>query len=89
MIQTQTEIDSLPRQEGDTRECIALGIMLALDSTQLTNFGLASVWPVYLMFANQPKKDRVKPSCHTVHHLAYVPSVSSTYLIESLYFNNI
>lgn len=89
MIQTQTEIDSLPRQEGDTRERIALGIMLASDSTQLTNFGSASVWPVYLMFANQPKKDRVKPSCHAVHHLAYVPSVSSTYLIESLYFNNI
>ena len=89
MIQTQTEIDNLPRQEGDTRERIALGIMLASDSTQLTNFGSASVWPVYLMFANQPKKDRVKPSCHAVHHLAYVPSVSSTYLIESLYFNNI
>ena len=57
MIQTQTEIDNLPQQEGDTREHIALGIMLASDSTQLTIFGSASVWPVYLMFANQPKKD--------------------------------
>lgn len=76
MVQIQMEVDELPRQEGDTRERIALGLMLASDSTQLTSFGTASVWPVYLMFANQSKKERTKPSCHAVHHLAYVPSVS-------------
>ena len=76
MVQTQMEVDELPRQEGDAREHIALQLMLASDSTQLTSFGTASVWPVYLMFANQPKLERVKPSCHAVHHLAYIPSVS-------------
>ena len=76
MVQIQMEVDELPRQEGDIRERIALGLMLASDSTQLTSFGMASVWPVYLMFANQSKKERTKPSCHAVHHLAYVPSVS-------------
>jgi hypothetical protein len=75
MIDAQTVIDALPRPEDDTRERVALGIMLASDSAQLTSFGTASVWPVYLMFANQSKQERVRPSCHAVHHLAYVPSV--------------
>jgi hypothetical protein len=76
MLQAQTEVDNLPQQEGDARERIALGIMLASDSAQLTSFGTASMWPIYPMFANQSKQERVKPSCHAVHHLAYVPSVS-------------
>jgi hypothetical protein len=75
MIDAQAEVDSVPRPEGDTRERVALGLMLASDSSQLTNFGSASVWPVYLMFANQSKQERVMPSRHAVHHLAYVPSV--------------
>jgi Plavaka transposase len=75
MIQAQEEIDELSREEGDSRERVVLGLMLASDSAQLTSFGTASVWPVYLMFANQPKQERVRPTCHAVHHLAYVPSV--------------
>jgi hypothetical protein len=75
MIEAQTVIDDLPRPEDDTRERVALGIMLVSDSAQLTSFGTASVWPIYLMFVNQSKQERVRPSCHTVHHLAYVPSV--------------
>ena len=77
MIQAQVEVDTLPHQEGNTRERVVLGLMLASDSAQLMCFGSASLWPIYLMFANQPKQERVRPSCHTVHHLAYVPSVSA------------
>jgi hypothetical protein len=76
MIQAQTEVDDLPRVEGDTKECVVLGLMLASDLAQLTSFGSASVWPVYMMFANQPKQERVRPSCHAVHHLTHMPLVS-------------
>ena len=76
MIHAQAGIDNLPQLAGDTREHVAFGIMLASDLAQLTNFGTASVWPIHLMFANQPKQERVKPSCHAVHHIVYVPSVS-------------
>jgi hypothetical protein len=76
MVQAQTEVDNLPRLEGDTKERVVLGLMLASDCAQLTSFGSASVWPIYLMFANQPKEERARPSCHAVHHLAYAPSVS-------------
>ncbi|KAF8263216.1 hypothetical protein EI94DRAFT_1807601 [Lactarius quietus] len=79
MIQAQTEVNNLPRQEGNIREHIALGLMLASDSAQLTNFGSTSVWPVYLMFVNQSKLERVKPSHHAVHHLTYIPSLGGDF----------
>ena len=75
MIQAQKQVNLLPRTDGDNKEHVVLGIMLASDAAHLTNFGSASVWPIYLMFANQPKRERVKPSHHAVHHLAYVPTV--------------
>ncbi|KAH9033089.1 hypothetical protein EDB85DRAFT_1890372 [Lactarius pseudohatsudake] len=31
------------------------------------------------MFVNQPKQERAKPTCHAVHHLAYVPSLGSDF----------
>ena len=77
MIQAQLKVDNLPRPEGDIKERVVLGLMLASDLAQLTSFGSASVWPIYMMFANQPKQESVRPSCHAVHHLAYVPSVST------------
>ena len=82
MVQAQMEVDELPWQEGNARECIALQLMLASDSAQLTSFGTASVWLVYLMFANQTKLERAKPLCHAVHHLAYIPSVSPNLVIQ-------
>ncbi|KAH9019023.1 hypothetical protein EDB85DRAFT_1873456 [Lactarius pseudohatsudake] len=89
MIQAQNDIDDLPRLEGDTRERVALGIMLASDAAHLTSFGTAEVWPVYLMFANQSKQERVRPSCHAVHHLAYVPSVSQSLIKRQKYLINL
>jgi hypothetical protein len=89
MIWAQTDVDSIPQQEGDTKERIVLGLMLALDSAQLTNFRSASVWPIYLMFANQSKQERVWPMCHAVHHLAYVPSVSPTEIDRVAHLTNI
>ena len=88
MIQAQTTIDALPRAEGDTKERVVLGLMFASDSAQLMSFGSASVWPVYLMFTNQPKQERVRPTCHTVHHLAYVPSVSALIVSCPMCLNN-
>ena len=76
MYVAQIKLNNLPRADGDSLERVALGLMMASDSAQLTNFGSASVWPIYMMFANQPKQQRVKPSCHAVHHLAYVPTIT-------------
>ncbi|KAH9172689.1 hypothetical protein EDB89DRAFT_1832399, partial [Lactarius sanguifluus] len=83
MVQAQVEVDNLPRLEGDTKEhvavTVALCMMLASDSARLTDYRSATVWPIYIMFANQPKQERAKPTCHAVHHLAYVPSIGSDF----------
>ena len=40
-----------------------------------SNFGTASLWPVYLFFGNMSKYDSSKPSEFPACHLAYLPSV--------------
>lgn len=72
----QQSVDALPRLEGDELERVIIPLMFASDSAHLTNFGSASVWPIYVGFGSQTKYDRAKPSAHATHHLAYVPSVS-------------
>ncbi|KAF9538744.1 hypothetical protein CPC08DRAFT_738832 [Agrocybe pediades] len=51
------------------------GIILYSDSTHLTNFGDASLWPIYMYIGNQSKYIRMKPSEFGVHHLAYIPKL--------------
>ncbi|EIN13405.1 hypothetical protein PUNSTDRAFT_57944 [Punctularia strigosozonata HHB-11173 SS5] len=48
------------------------------DSTHLTDFGDASLWPFYLMFGNQSMYTRERPSSHACHHIAYIPKVIVT-----------
>ena len=60
---------------GDGLEHIVVALMLWSDSTHLTNFGSASLWPVYLSLGNQSKYIRTKPSSFSHHHLVYMPSV--------------
>ena len=42
---------------------------------QLTNFGTASLWPIYLFFGNQSKYMQCKSSAFAAHHIAYIPKV--------------
>ena len=63
---------------------VVIGIMIWSDATQLTSFGTASLWPIYLYFANQSKYSRAKPSCFAAHHLAYIPKVCVPKLYHSL-----
>ena len=78
MLDAHKEINSLPREPGDDYKRVVASLMLWSDATQLANFGDASLWPVYLFFGNQSKYIRGKPSVAACHHVAYIPSVSST-----------
>lgn len=60
---------------GDTYEIAIVALMLWSDSTQLANFGNASLWPIYLLFGNQSKYVRAQPNSFSAHHIAYLPSV--------------
>ncbi|KAF8914344.1 hypothetical protein CPB84DRAFT_1630471, partial [Gymnopilus junonius] len=65
-------------------ENAVFAIMIWSDSTHLTNFGDASMWPIYLYPGNQSKYPRGRPTQHSAHHVAYIPSVpddfSDTYM---------
>jgi hypothetical protein len=61
-------------------ETVIAGIMLWSDSTHLTSFGSASLWPIYLFLGNQSKYVRSRPTSFSAHHLAYIPSVSIDFI---------
>lgn len=75
-INAQCQIQEHAQQIGEQLECAIAALMLWSDSTHLTNFGNASLWPIYAFFGNQSKYERAQPSAHACHHLAYIPSVS-------------
>lgn len=60
---------------GPQLETVVAAIMLSSDSTQLTSFGTASLWPIYLYLGNLSKYTRLKPKSFAAHHLAYIPKV--------------
>ncbi|KAJ8075541.1 hypothetical protein PM082_021171 [Marasmius tenuissimus] len=79
MLGLETEIMKKlhPRPEGSPEVGI-IGIILYSDSTQLANFGEASLWPAYLTFGNWSKYSRLKPSSLAMNHIIYFPSLLKT-----------
>jgi hypothetical protein len=75
MIDEYERLQSGPSEPGCGLERAIASIMLWSDSTHLTSFGNASLWPIYLFFGNQSKYVRAKPTSFACHHLAYMPHV--------------
>ena len=64
-----------PDDLGCRREKVVTALMFWSDSTHLTNFGTAKLWPIYMSFGNLSKYIRNKPGIGAEHHVAYIPSV--------------
>ena len=47
------------------------------DTMQLTSFGDAKLWPLYVFFGNQTKYRRGQPSAKLCSHVAYFQTVST------------
>jgi len=77
-IEEHDNLQKQPNEPGCKLEKVILGLMFWSDSTHLTSFGTAKVWPLYMYFANLSKYMRCKPSFGAAHHVAYIPSVSNT-----------
>ncbi|KAF9464233.1 hypothetical protein BDZ94DRAFT_1216685 [Collybia nuda] len=69
------KLQKQPTQPGCMLERVIAGLMFWSDSTHLTNFGTASVWPIYMYYANLSKYIRAKPNSGACHHIAYIPSL--------------
>ncbi|KAI0349313.1 hypothetical protein OH77DRAFT_1507530 [Trametes cingulata] len=61
--------------DGADVEYVMFPIHLWSDATHLTNFGSASLWPIYLYFGALSKYVRGMPTEFAAHHLAYVPTL--------------
>lgn len=66
---------ALKTTSGPQLETFVVSILLYSDSTHLTSFGSASLWPVYLFIGNLSKYTRSKPTSFSAHHIAYLPTV--------------
>jgi hypothetical protein len=76
-LEAHTELqDSLPEPGCDLPRVVA-ALMFWSDSTQLTNFGSAKLWPLYVYFGNESKYRRCQPSSNSCNHAAYFQTVSS------------
>jgi hypothetical protein len=70
---------------GPRLETFAITVGLYSDSTNLTAFSHASLWPMYMFIANESKYFRSKPSSFSAHHIAYLPTVWEPCFLPSPY----
>lgn len=71
-------LQDAPGEPGCTLPRVVVAMMFSSDSTHLTSFGSAKLWPCYLYFGNESKYRRGKPTANLCNHVAYFQNVSST-----------
>lgn len=69
-------LQNTPGEPGCDLPRVIAGLMFSSDATQLTSFGNAKLWPLYMFFANESKYYRCRPSFHLCEHVAYFQTVS-------------
>jgi len=60
---------------GPQLETFILSVLFYSDSTCLTAFSNATLWPMYMYIGNESKYIRSKPTSFAAHHIAYLPTV--------------
>ena len=73
-IQEHEKVQSQPWPDCELEMVIA-PIMLWSESTHLTSFGHASLWPFYLYMGGLSKYTCMKPTSFAAHHFVYIPKV--------------
>ena len=58
-----------------------VGLMFWSDATQLTTFGDAKLWPLYVYFGNESKYQRCTPTANLCAHAAYFQMVRVLYFV--------
>ena len=78
MLQLERELEeTLPATNPQTEalETFILSASLYSDSTNLAQFGHASLWPMYMFIGNTSKYIIARPNSFSAHHIAYLPTV--------------
>lgn len=82
-IQAHRELQGSLREPDCDLQRVVVSLMFWWDSTHLTSFGNAHLWPCYLYVGNESKYRRCKPSANLCSHVAYFESVCPPFLYIS------
>ena len=74
-LDAHNELQGSPREPGCELPCRIVALMFWSDATQLTAFGDAKLWPLYMCFGNESKYARCQPSAYLCNHVAYCQTV--------------
>lgn len=74
-IEAHQKLQASPRELGCNLPRVVVALMFWSDATHLTNFGNTKLWPLYMLFGNDSKYERCKPSSNLCEHLAYFEHV--------------
>jgi Plavaka transposase len=74
-MEAHSTLQESPGEPGCDLPRVVTALMIWSDATQLTTFGNAKLWPVYMYFGNESKYRRCKPSHHLGNHVAYFQKV--------------
>ena len=77
------EVQKLQGEPGCSLERVADIFLLGSDSMALSSFGLASLWPVYLFWANQSKYDLANRASGACHVIAYLEKARAVILLDA------
>ncbi|KAJ8581094.1 hypothetical protein M405DRAFT_926351, partial [Rhizopogon salebrosus TDB-379] len=77
--EAHSELQESPREPGCDLPRVVAGLMFWSDTTQLTSFGNAKLWPTYMYFGNESKYRRCKPSCNLSNHVAYFETLPDSF----------
>jgi hypothetical protein len=88
-LKAHNDLQKESNEPGCKLEKVILGLMFWSDSTHLASFGTASVWPLYMYFANLSKYFRGKPNSSASHHIAYIPSVNASQFYATINLHDV
>ncbi|KAH9937829.1 uncharacterized protein BXZ73DRAFT_89249 [Epithele typhae] len=81
MLKEAETLRTMARNPADPAdlEYAVLPLLIWSDATQLSNFGSASLWPIYVYLGNVSKYVRARPTSFAAHHLAYIPDLPDSF----------
>lgn len=74
-LKVHNDLQNSPREPGCDLARVVIALMFWSDSTHLTSFGNAKLWPLYMGFGNESKYRRCRPSLSLLNHVAYFEKV--------------
>ena len=74
-LDAHNQLQVAPYEPGCELPCRIVALMFWSNATQLTAFGDAKLWPLYMYFGNESKYVRCQASAHLCNHVAYFQTV--------------